>query len=207
MDPADPGDLIRMALRFSSHHGIGLQRYLHELACLRIRIFCDWPYLYAGDADYESEYLQVYLRSERSIAMLVHDGDVLIGASTGLPLVEESAAFQTPFVNAGREISGIFYFGESVLAPEYRGRGIGHAFFDAREQHAENCGFSTCCFAAVRRADNDPRRPALARDLTKFWRARNYLPNGLSMQLPWRELGQEQDSLNRLDFWERALGR
>lgn len=196
-----------MALRFSVYHGIDLQRHLQELANLRIQIFCEWPYLYAGDADYEAEYLQVYLRSERSIAILVHDGDVLIGASTGLPLVEESAAFQTPYVHGKRDASSIFYFGESVLDLNYRGRGIGHAFFDAREQHAEQCGFSTCCFAAVRRAADDPRRPVQTRDLTTFWRVRGYLPNGLSMHLPWRELGQEQESLNRLDFWERRLGR
>ena len=196
-----------MAVQFTICHGARAQEHLHELAKLRIQIFRAWPYLYAGDLDYEADYLQVYLRSERSIVILARAGDALIGASTGLPLSDENAAFQVPFLDANRAIHELFYFGESVLIPEFRGQGIGHRFFDLREQHAAQSGFSLSCFAAVRRHAEDLRRPSHARDLQPFWRARGYAPNGLSMRLAWRELGQDQDASNTLDFWQRRLGQ
>lgn len=85
-----------MAVQFRVHHGADIRPYLADLARLRIQVFREWPYLYAGDAAYEAEYLKVYLRSSRSIVILAFEQQQLIGASTGLPLVEESEAFQ-PF--------------------------------------------------------------------------------------------------------------
>jgi len=38
--------------------GADLERWISELARLRIRVFRDWPYLYDGDADYEARYLR-----------------------------------------------------------------------------------------------------------------------------------------------------
>lgn len=194
-----------MAVQFSVYHGLDVQPHLTDLARLRIHVFREWPYLYAGDAAYEADYLQVYLRSSRSIVILAHDQDRLVGASTGLPLAEESEDFHGPFLQSQRCANEVFYFGESVLLPNYRGLGIGHRFFDLREQHATSLSFTTVRFAAVRRSASDNRRPAFVRDLQPFWRARGYAPNGLSMQLAWRELDQLEDTVNTLDFWERQL--
>lgn len=196
-----------MTVRFSIHHGSNVQAHLSALAQLRIPVFRDWPYLYAGDVAYEADYLQVYARSVRSIVVLAHADDQLVGASTGLPLKDEDDAFYVSFEAAGRDPGMVFYFGESVLLPEYRGLGIGHRFFDLREQHAARLGFASCSFAAVRRSPSDPRRPRQERNLQPFWRSRGYAPNGLSMQLGWRELGESEETSNTLDFWERPLVR
>ena len=51
------------------------------------------------------------------------------------------------------------YFGESVLLPEYRGQGIGHAFFDAREEHARAEGANAACFASVIRPGRSSAAP------------------------------------------------
>src|SRR3712207_8363574 len=58
----------------------------------------------------------------------------------------------------------VYYFGESVLLPAYRRRGIGHAFFDAREQAALEYGFRIAAFCAVERPADDPRMPPDYRD-------------------------------------------
>jgi GNAT superfamily N-acetyltransferase len=65
-------------------------------------------------------------------------------------------------------VTRLFYFGESVLLPEYRGHGIGHAFFDPRERPPAR-GASAACFAAVMRAPDHPARPAGYRPLDAFW--------------------------------------
>ena len=179
---------------------------LRDVAALRIAVFRQWPYLYAGDRDYEHGYLQAYAASERSVFVLAFDGDRVVGASTGLPLGDDDAAFAAPFSARGIDPGAVFYFGESVLLPQYRGRGIGHVFFDRREAHARALGgFAMTAFAAVDRDLHDPRRPPGHRDNEAFWRGRGYERQpGMTMHLEWDELGVGSTS-HALTFWTRPL--
>ncbi|NWG44942.1 MAG: GNAT family N-acetyltransferase, partial [Alphaproteobacteria bacterium] len=131
----------------------------------------------------------------------------IVGAATGLPLRHEEAAFRAPLEGAGYRAEELFYFGESVLLPAFRGRGIGHAFFDAREAQARGLpgiGHTACC--AGRRAADDPRRPEGARALEPFWRGRGYAPlPGVAARFPWTEVGSGAETVQTLDFWARAL--
>src|SRR5690606_1924243 len=96
--------------------------FLDDVARLRIAVFRDWPYLYEGDLDYERGYLAAYARSADSVFVLARDRDAVVGASTGLPLLDDAPAFRQPFLDAGLDPAQVFYFGESVLLPAYRGR-------------------------------------------------------------------------------------
>ena len=186
--------------------GEAAHAHLDDLAALRIAVFRDWPYLYAGDLDYERGYLAAYARSPRSVFVLAFDGARVVGASTGLPLVDYAPAFRAPFQACGMDAAQVFYFGESVLLPAYRGRGIGHAFFDAREAHAGALGgFTHTAFAAVDRAGDDPRRPPGHRGHEAFWSARGYTRQpGLTMRLAWSETGVGEVE-HPLTFWTRPL--
>lgn len=186
--------------------GETMQPFLDDVARLRMSVFREWPYLYDGDADYERGYLATYARSPRSVFVLAFDGDTVVGASTGVPLDDEDATFRTPFADQDIAVARVFYFGESVLLPAYRGHGIGHAFFDRREAHARALGgFDLTAFAAVDRDDGDPRRPAGHRDNAAFWRGRGYVRQpGMTMLLRWNELGAGE-TLHPLTFWTRPL--
>jgi len=109
--------------------GIAVEPWLDELADLRIRIFRDYPYLYDGSVEYERDYLDRYARSKQSVVVLAMEYNRLIGAATGLPLTDADPEFVAPFERHGPPPEQVFYFGESVLLPEYRGEGVGHRFF------------------------------------------------------------------------------
>lgn len=81
--------------------GREIEPYLDALGALRIEVFREFPYLYDGDLAYERRYLETYVRSARSLAVLVFAGAELIGATTCLPLEDEAAEFQQPFLTAG----------------------------------------------------------------------------------------------------------
>jgi len=186
--------------------GHAIAPWLESVAQLRMTVFRDWPYLYAGDADYERDYLRTYARSTRSVFVLAFDGDTVVGASTGLPLADEDAAFQAPFVDQDVAVDRVFYFGESVLLPRWRGHGVGHRFFDLREAHARASGdFDLTAFASVDRAQDDPRRPKGHRDNDVFWHKRGYVRQpGMTMLLRWHEV-DTGEVLHPLTFWTRPL--
>lgn len=147
-------------LQLKSTGGESIAEHVDALAALRIRVFREYPYLYEGSEAYERRYLRTYVDSPDSILVTVHDGDELIGATTGLPLRDEAEEVRRPFEANGMPVEQIFYFGESMLLPEYRGRGLGVRFFEERERHARELGgFLHTTFCAVERPDNHPLRP------------------------------------------------
>ena len=197
---------MNASLRIERFVGADVRRHLDAVAALRIAVFRDWPYLYDGDPAYEREYLDAYAASADSLFVLAFDGDRIVGASTGLPLADDSAEFRAPFDAAGLDASRVFYFGESVLLPAYRGQGVGHAFFDHREAHARGLGrFDLAAFCAVDRDPADPRRPAGHRDNDAFWIGRGYARQpGMTMRLRWNEIDRG-DIDHALTFWTRRL--
>lgn len=197
----DDGELTVRVLQ-----GAAVEPWLPALAALRIEVFRDWPYLYEGDPDYERRYLAAYAASPRSLFVLACVGEQVVGASTGIPLVDDGEAFQRPFRERGIDPARIFYCGESVLRPAYRGRGLGHRFFDEREAHARRLGgFDRIAFCAVDRDPADPRRPAQHRGNELFWGKRGYQRQpGLYCELDWPEPGRGEVS-HRLTFWMREL--
>lgn len=190
-----------------SHTGSDLARYIPELAQLRIRVFRDFPYLYEGDLDYERRYLETYTRSPRSVIVLVFDGSDIVGASTGLPLCDETPNVIAPFADQGYEPTEIFYFGESVLLPQYRGQGFGVRFFEEREAHARRLGgFRWTAFCAVDRAPDHPRRPPDYMPLDRFWEKRGYRREpGLKAVFSWRDLDDDVETAKPMTFWMKRL--
>lgn len=132
------------------------------------------------------------------------EGGRIVGAATAAPMMHQKAEFRAPFEARGLDVTRLFYFGESVLLPEYRGHGIGHAFFDHREAQARACGANAACFAAVMRADDHPARPADYTPLDAFWTKRGYaVVPGLTTQLSWKEHGEEAERVNAMQYWLR----
>ena len=188
--------------------GAEISPWLDDVARLRIAVFRDWPYLYDGDSDdpYEREYLAAYAASADSVLVLALDGGHVVGAATGLPLADDPDVFSAPLRKAGLPVREVFYFGESVLLPGYRGRGLGHAFFDEREAHARALDrFRWTAFCSVDREAEDPRRPPGYRSNDSFWHKRGYarLP-GMTAHLPWNEIGRGEVQ-HPLTFWLHDL--
>ncbi|MDM7459891.1 MAG: GNAT family N-acetyltransferase [Paracoccus sp. (in: a-proteobacteria)] len=185
--------------------GEALGAALEDVARLRMTVFRDFPYLYDADADDERDYLQAY-QSPGAVVVAALDGTRIVGAATGAPMSDHAADFAAAFEGRPEPLDWIFYCGESVLLPEYRGQGLGHAFFDAREAHARALGARWSAFCSVIRPPDHPARPARWRDLGPFWRKRGYavLP-GVVARFVWKDVGEPARTEKNLQFWMRAL--
>ena len=205
MASADRREVGRVEIRPLT--GEALRSYIPDLARLRIQVFRDWPYLYEGDEAYERRYLETYIRSARAVVVLALDGGHAVGASTALPLADESEYVTRPFAVRGLDLGRYFYFGESVLDRRYRGQGVGVGFFEAREAHARSFGeYGTACFCAVQRPQAHPLRPSDYVPLDAFWTRRGYCKDpGFVTHFPWRDIGEPAETDKPMAFWFKQL--
>ncbi len=191
-----------MTITIQTVSGEQVLPWLDAVAALRIEVFRDFPYLYDGDIDYERRYLATYAQSEHSLFVLALDGDRVIGVSTGVPLSNAETEFQEPFITENIALAEVFYFGESVLLRDYRGYGIGHRFFDAREQFARQLGKSITAFCAVERPDDHPHKPANYTPLDNFWQARGYRrQEQMRTTYEWLDINASSADAKPMVFW------
>lgn len=198
--------MAEIHLTFETLAGPALHPLLPDLAALRIAVFRDWPYLYEGDGGYEQGYLRAYADAPGAAIVVCRDGDRVVGAATCEPMVQGHAPVSACFRAAGLDPARYCYFGESVLLPEYRGRGAGVRFFAEREAHARRLALPEAAFCAVVRDPSDPRRPPSYTPLDAFWRKRGYTARpDLVVRFDWKEIGQEAETPHDLAFWTRTL--
>lgn len=194
-----------MSLTVTPTTGEALRAALPDLARLRMAVFREFPYLYEGSPEYEERYLGTYLEAPGALVLLARDGERVVGASTALPLVQETAEIQAPFLTSAFDPGDVLYLGESVLLPEYRGLGVGHRFFDEREAHAARLGLPVTAFCAVRRPEGHPARPKGSRPLNAFWQSRGYVERpDLETAMTWRDVGEAGETAKPMRFWVRG---
>ncbi len=188
------------------HAGSALQPFIADAARLRIAVFREWPYLYEGDDAYEREYLLTYSQNPDSLFVVAKAGPEVVGISTGIPLRAETDEVKAPFLTAGIDPAAVFYFGESVLLPAWRGCGIGVDFFRERERYARSLpGIRYAAFCAVDRASDHPARPKDYVPLDAFWSKRGFGKTGLRTEFTWKETGEAEASPKTLTFWMKPL--
>ncbi len=184
--------------------GAAIERYLPALAELRIAVFREYPYLYAGDLASERSYLASYASSPQSLVVLARDGDRVVGASTAMPLVLHTEGVLPPLEAAGYDPARVFYFGESVLERASRGHGLGNAFFEHREAHARAHGFTTAAFCAVERTGD---RPADYQPLDRLWTRHGFTKRPeITTTFSWRDVGDDRETAKPMVFWTKELG-
>ncbi len=196
-----------MEIETEAVSGGAIEAYVSEIARLRTQIFRAFPYLYEGDDAYERAYLQTYVDAPQSVAIVARAAGRVVGVSTGIPLAAETAEFRAPFEGAGIDVRRVFYCGESVLEPTYRGHGIYNRFFAGREAHARSLGgFATSAFCAVRRPADHPQRPPGYAPLDVVWRRFGYVERpDLVAHYAWKDVGDTAESEKPMTFWLKGL--
>lgn len=195
------------SLSFIRREGPEIATVFDDLASLRMKVFRDFPYLYEGSVEYEKHYLAGYGQSKRSFLFGVYSGEKMVGATTCMPLRDETAEIRKPFEEAGLAVDSFFYFGESILLPEFRGQGLGHRFFDEREAHARSFGtYEKACFLSVERPPAHPAKPINYRPNDTFWEKRGYRRRpAIRAILEWPDIDEEEASPKSLVCWMKDL--
>lgn len=195
-----------MTVRIALATGAAIEAHLEALARLRITVFREYPYLYDGSLDYERRYLAAYAASPASLVVLALDGDRVVGASTAMPLAQHSEDVVPPVARAGYDPGSVYYLGESVLEPAFRGRGVGSMFFVERERRARELGFRVAAFCAVDRPADHPRRPPGYVAPGALWQRHGFVRRAdITGVMAWRDLDEADETAKPMVFWLKEL--
>ena len=190
-----------------SFTGSNLKPYLHSIAKLRMEVYKEYPYFEEPNLNHETGYLGKIFSCKETIGVLIFDNTTLIGVSLGCPLTIEEAAIQHPFLEKRIDVDSYYFFGDSTLLKNYRSRGIGHHFYDARELHvAQYKKFKRICFCVPDCSELDAGRPNDYVPLIDFWRKRGYIHHPeIKCTLSWKKLEETHPSNIPMSFWIKEL--
>lgn len=179
---------------------------LDDLATLRLEIFEEYPYLYQGRRADELAYLRTYADKPDACAIIAFDGEAVIGAATGMPLIHEDAQLTDAFAKCDLSLKDIFYVGELLFLPSYRNGGLGQKLLAQMESQIRSFGrYRKLTCATIERPADHPLRPSDYIPITRFLARTGFaqLP-GVVTHFAWREIdGVKRD--HAMQFWIKEL--
>ena len=185
--------------------------YIEQVSEMRINAFREFPYLYAGNMEYEKEYFSGFCQCPEAILVLGKYNGSLVAASTALPMKSDADILGEAileFEKAGKNIDRTFYFGEVIVLPQWQRKGLAASLYKLQESKAREWGFKEIALATVVRADNDVRRPKLYKNTDNVWRALGYSPEPIFIDYHWPTFqsdGTIQDTKNKMQFWTKKI--
>ncbi|HIJ97353.1 MAG TPA: GNAT family N-acetyltransferase [Desulfuromonadales bacterium] len=182
--------------------GSAIADALDVLATLRLDIFREYPYLYEGRREDELDYLGTYATTPDACVMLAYDGSAVIGAATGMPLMQEDAQMCDAFAGTALPLDKVYYIGELLFRPAYRNSGLGRKLLVLLESYIRSLGsYHTLTCATVERPDGHPLRPHDHIPITRFLAHTGFVRfSGVTTHFAW----QETDGVKRdhpMQFW------
>lgn len=199
--------MLLTELTLKTFTGHAIKPYLSSLARLSTEVFREYPYLCDTHPEIEIDHLKKYSLSEESIAVILFEGSTVVGAATGIPLSKEEEALQKPFKQHDLDPKKYYHFGEALLLKAYRGRGVGHHFYELREDHARKLSvYEQACFYMIDRIEEDPLKPSDYYPLDDFWRKRGFVHHKeLKTLQKWKSHHEEVESEKECSFWIKKL--
>lgn len=186
--------------------GAAIADALDDLATLRLTIFREYPYLYEGRSEDELKYLGTYATAPDACVILASDGSAVIGAATGMPLIQEDAQLRDAFAGTALSLDEVYYVGELLFRPAYRNSGLGRKLLDRLESHIRSLDrYRTLTCATVERPADHPLRPRDYIPITRFLARTGFTRlSGVTTRFIWREIdGVKRDHL--MQFWSKEL--
>lgn len=191
-------------ITFQLIKGKAITSFLDEIANLRISIFCEYPYLYDGNLQYEKEYLNKFTQIEEALVAIVRDDQQVIGIFTGLPMENEVDDLKQCIDST--HISKSFYLSEIILQSAYRGKGIGYKLFQTLETSIMAARrYQYIYFASVIRPENHPSKPVDYKSLDGMWTRNGYVKTAKRCSMNWKEICEPEETEKELALWVKEI--
>lgn len=192
--------------------GLQLLSIINTISDWRIKEFKEYPYLYEGNLEYEKDYSNAYVKTDKSSAAVAYDNDTVVGFLTGIPLIEDKETFpdtEREFVKYGFDPKTFYYFGEIIVDPQYRHKGIASKLFTILENKvSQELGYKNVCFITIEHPENHPLKPTDYQDSSVIWQHLGYEKKDIKVSIVYPTIqpdGSVQNKENVMVYWVKKL--
>lgn len=181
--------------------------YLQKLAELRIEFYRNYPYLYEGNITDEETYLNMYAKSKDSLLVIAKNGDDIVGAVTGIPMLESKEENKQLYAQKQIPAEHIFYLGELVLSQDYQKSDLLERLYLQLENAVKGLErYSLLAVCEIERSPEDTKKPVSALSSEVLWANRGFTKQPqLYTTDAWKDVGDLEKSDHHLFFWYKAL--
>lgn len=197
---------------YKSYISTQLQPHLSDVAEFRVKHFRNYPYLYDGNLDYEKNYLAGLANDKKSLLIKAYDSNNhLIAVSTSVPLVTGSDILKSAtesFATAGYDPGSIYYYGEIIIEPQYRGFGISAIIYKMQDDYAKLNKFKFIALATVIRSDNDLRKPANHQPSDPIWNRFGFTKTNIIFDYDWPTIQSDfltENESHKMVYWLKKI--
>jgi len=181
--------------------------YLPKLAELRLSFYREYPYLYEGNLADEENYLSLYANSENSLLAVAKNGEEVVAAVTGIPLLESAEENIKLFAQKGIPAEHLFYLGEIVLSQEYQKSGVQQELYQQFEKAVIGLKrYDAIVVCEIERGSEDSKRVSSALSSEVCWEGRGFTRQPeWSTHYTWKDVGDVETTHHLMVFWGKGL--
>ncbi len=200
-----------MAFCIQVFKGADILPYLQTLADMRLKAFCDFPYLYAGNVEEELVNLKEYASTSQGLLVVAFKEDRIAGVYSGMPFSTPGSFLENwakKLIRKGIETRGAFYAGDLIIEPAFQKQKCCSLLIKQLIYEVETMGFSELIGITSIRPPEHPLRPLYYKDSDSLWPklGAEKLPITLSaIWNTWQADGSIKKEENLLACWVKRL--
>lgn len=200
-----------MNIKIRAFFGKDIADWIDSMAKLRISEFKEFPYLYSGNMNIEKDYLSCYAKDEHGLFLIAFDGNKVIGVASGIPLAKSTETVPGAleiFNKNNVNTKDFYYFGEFIVCPQYRNKGIFSKLFFEECELVKKLGYKNACLMTVDREKDHPSKPLDYRNTDEIWAKFGFEKTNYRLTQQWPTIMPDGTVVNiqhSLSFWIKEL--
>lgn len=202
-----------MAFRIEVFKGAEAAPYIRPLSEMRLKVFCEFPFLYVGNMEDDLAYTQMFSTSSQGMLVVAFEGDTIVGIRSGMPVKSEKAGPLDEGKCRQLEAHGIkaeeyYYCGEIIVEPAFRKKGIATQLMRKFIEEVKALGFPGMIAILSIRPSHHPLRPQIYFEGGTFLSKYGFIksPVVFTAQYPTRQPdGTVKKQQNKLACWIKEL--
>lgn len=205
-----------MTFRIEVFKGAEAAPYIRSLSEMRLKVFCEFPFLYVGNMETDLVYTQMFSASSQGMLVVAFEGDTIVGIRSGMPVRDEKVKPLSERRCRRLEAYGIkakeyYYCGEIIVAPAFRKKGIATQLMGKFIEEVKVLGFPGMVAITSIRPSHHPLRPQTYFEGDTFLSKYGFIksPVIFTAQYPTRQPdGSVKKQQNKLICWiKEDMGR
>ena len=203
-----------MTFRIDVFKGAEAAPYIRTLAEMRLKTFCEFPYLYVGKIEDDLIYTQIFSATPQGMLVVAFQGDTIVGIRSGVPVRDQAKPLDEKrcqqLEKHGIKAKEYYYCGEIIVDLAFRKRGIAGQLMTKFIEEAKAMGFPGLIAITSIRPNDHPLRPQNYFEAGIFLNKYGFEKSSVVFTARWptqQPDGTVKKEKNELACWIKEMGR